>query len=145
MVISVGALKSRNYAVVFQEISEIAKECATSEPRVVLKVIIETALLTRSEIIAASFLVAEAGGDFVKTCTGFSGGKATPEDVRLMKKTVAYKNGKVQVKASGGIRTYADMLALIKAGADRIGASAGVAIMRELAGEGIQEGTKDAY
>lgn len=95
-----------------------------------LKVIIETVFLTDEEKIAACYLAAEAGADFVKTSTGFSGGGASVEDVRLMRRAVAYKgDGVVKVKASAGIRSFEQCVAMLKAGAHRIGASAGVGIM----------------
>lgn len=155
MVIPVGLLKSQRYAAIYNDISSVAKTkavtSAETKPRV-LKVIIETGLLTRSEIIVACFIAQAAGADFVKTCTGFSGGKATPDDVRLMKKTVEcplpgsnLAAKVVRVKASAGIRTYADTLALIKAGADRIGASAGVTIMKEASGQSTGSGIGSSY
>lgn len=101
----------------------------------VLRTIIETALLDRTEISAASFIAAEAGADFVKTCTGFSGGGATVEHVKLMQKTVAYKDGKVKTKSSGGVKWLKEVWAVVRAGAERIGTSGGVAIMQEQARE----------
>ena len=131
MVIHIGALKSGNYAGVYEDILAISRVCSSSNPRVILKAIVETALLTNSDIIAACYIAAEAGVDFVKTCTGFNGGKATLEHVRLMHKAVGYKGGKVQVKASAGIRDLESAVALCKAGASRIGTSAGVEILLE--------------
>jgi deoxyribose-phosphate aldolase len=131
MVIHIGALKSGNYTDVYDDILSISHVCSSSRPSVILKAIVETALLTRSEIVAACYIAAEAGVDFVKTCTGFNGGKATIEDVRLMYKTVWYKEGRVQVKASAGIRNLEDAIELCKAGASRIGTSAGVDIIHE--------------
>src|SRR4029453_8174486 len=93
----------------------------------VVKVILETSLLTRDEKIMGSSLSKAAGADYVKTSTGFAGGGATVEDVRLMRETVGPEIG---VKASGGIRTKADVEAMVGAGATRIGASAGVKIVR---------------
>ena len=95
-----------------------------------VKVILETCLLTDEKIITACHLAQAAGAAFVKTSTGFAGGGATPYHVRLMKKTVG---DTMQVKASGGIRTYTDVQKMIAAGADRIGASASVSIMKEAA------------
>ncbi|MBQ4416755.1 MAG: deoxyribose-phosphate aldolase, partial [Butyrivibrio sp.] len=92
----------------------------------IVKVIIETCLLTDREKVTACECAEEAGAAFVKTSTGFSTGGATAEDVALMKKTVG---DRLKVKASGGIRTHADALAMIKAGADRIGASSGIALL----------------
>ena len=94
-----------------------------------LKVIIETCLLTDEEKARACVLSKEAGADFVKTSTGFSTGGATSDDVRLMRETVGADMG---VKASGGIRTLADAMAMIDAGASRLGVSAAVSILEEL-------------
>ena len=91
-----------------------------------VKVIIETGLLTDEEKVRAVRLACEAGATFVKTCTGFTEGKATVHDVQLM---ASHVTGGVKVKASGGIKTYEDAMALIEAGASRLGASSGVAIM----------------
>lgn len=135
-VIPIGQLKSHNYAAVYEDV--VALRDAATQP-VVLKIIIETALLTPAEIIAASFIAAEAGADYVKTCTGFNGGQATVQDVVLMRKTAAYKSGQVKVKASGGVRSRKDVLDMVRAGAERIGTSSGVSIMREATsvGDGI--------
>ncbi|MCJ1355427.1 MAG: hypothetical protein MMC33_005419 [Icmadophila ericetorum] len=157
MVIPIGLLKSQRYAAVFNDIFSVVQTKSKYEPphqanSQIVKVIIETGLLTRSEIIAACIIAQAAGADFVKTCTGFSGGKATPEDVRLMKKTVERlssgdfpSSAVARVKASAGIRSYAATLALIEAGADRIGASAGVAIMSEAAGQSVGVATNSGY
>lgn len=123
MVINIGALKDKEDAYVTEDIRQV-KAAAGDK---VLKVIIETCLLTEEEKVRACELSVKAGADFVKTSTGFSKGGSTPEDVALMKKTV---NGKALVKASGGVRSYEDAMAVIKAGADRIGASAGIAIIK---------------
>lgn len=123
MVINIGALKDKENDYVREDIRRIKE--ATGDK--VLKVIIETCLLTEEEKIRACQLSVEAGADFVKTSTGFSKGGSTPEDVSLMKKTVG---DKALVKASGGVRSYADAMAVINAGADRIGASAGIAIIK---------------
>nr|WP_072513964.1 deoxyribose-phosphate aldolase [Ndongobacter massiliensis] len=122
MVLSVGALKEGNDEAVRGEIAQIKDVVGTR----VLKVILETCLLTQEEKQRACRLAVEAGADFVKTSTGFSTGGATVEDVRLMKETVG---DACQVKASGGVRTRADALAMIEAGASRIGASSGIAIV----------------
>lgn len=130
MVINVGALKAKDYDEVLYDIQEVKDGCvhnpAWKEAK--LKVIIETCLLTEEEKIKACELATEAGADFVKTSTGFSTGGATASDVALMKKTVA---GKAWVKASGGIRDLETAKAMIQAGADRLGTSATVAIMKE--------------
>ena len=115
MVVNIGALKARDYAVVYDDIREVVN--AVDVP---VKVILETVLLSDEEKIAASYLAAEAGAQFVKTCTGFAGGEATAADVALMKRTVRYRVD-VKVKASGGIRTAERCIALLRAGAERIG------------------------
>ncbi|KAL0577221.1 hypothetical protein V5O48_004762 [Marasmius crinis-equi] len=133
MVIPIGLLKFKDYANVHTDISFIVQAAAP----VPVKVILETVFLTPEEIIAASFISAEAGAAFVKTCTGFSGGGATKEDVKLMWKSVKYKEGQVKVKASAGIRSLDKCLEMFQAGAERIGTSSGAAIMASTAaGEG---------
>ena len=127
MVIPVGALKAGERQLVSAEIKSVAK--AAHDGGAILKVIIETALLDDKEKILACALAMEGGADFVKTSTGFSKGGATPADVHLMRGVVGNKLG---VKASGGIRTLADVEAMVAAGANRIGTSAGVAIVQEL-------------
>ena len=122
MVINIGALKSRNFDLVERDIRAVVE----SAKGTLVKVIIETCLLTDDEKVKACQIAQKAGADFVKTSTGFSTGGATVEDVALMRKTVGPDMG---VKASGGARSYEDALAFIKAGATRIGASSGVAIM----------------
>lgn len=124
MVINVSAMKSGSFQAVEQEIQALA---AAAEGSALLKVIIETCLLTEEEKIRACQIAKRAGADFVKTSTGFSTGGATVEDIALMRKTVGPEMG---VKASGGIRDYATARAMIEAGATRIGASAGVAIVK---------------
>ena len=127
MVINVGWLKDGKYDLVENDIREVKKACAGK----LLKVIIETCLLTDEEKVRACELSVKAGADYVKTSTGFSKGGAKAEDVALMRKTVGRDLG---VKASGGIRTLADARTMIEAGADRLGCSASVSIMEELAG-----------
>lgn len=122
MVINIGALKSRNFDLVERDIRAVVEAAKGT----LVKVIIETCLLTDDEKVRACQLAQKAGADFVKTSTGFSTGGATVADVALMRKTVRPDMG---VKASGGARSYEDALAFIKAGATRIGASSGVAIM----------------
>lgn len=122
MVINVGALKEGRYEYVLHEITALVDVCPC------LKVIIETCLLTDEEIVKACELAVEAGADFVKTSTGFSTGGATSEDIALMRETVG---NKAKVKASGGIRTLADAEKFVELGADRLGCSAGVQIMKE--------------
>ena len=122
MVINIGALKSRNFDLVERDIRAVVEAAEGT----LVKVIIETCLLTDDEKVKACQIAQKAGADFVKTSTGFSTGGATVADVALMRKTVGPDMG---VKASGGARSYEDALAFIKAGATRIGASSGVAIM----------------
>lgn len=122
MVINIGALKSRNFDLVERDIRAVVEAAKGT----LVKVIIETCLLTDDEKVKACQIAQKAGADFVKTSTGFSTGGATVADVALMRKTIGPDMG---VKASGGARSYEDALAFIKAGATRIGASSGVAIM----------------
>lgn len=122
MVINIGALKSKNYDQVRNEIQAVKKAIGDH----ILKVIIETCLLTEEEKKKASQLVVEAGGDFVKTSTGFSTAGAQVEDVRLIRSVVG---DKAKIKASGGIRDYEKARAMVEAGADRLGVSAGLAIL----------------
>jgi deoxyribose-phosphate aldolase len=126
MVINIGALKAQAYGQVLNDIEAVVQ--AAHNQRVIVKVIIETALLTQQEKIIACLLCKEAGADFVKTSTGFSTAGATVEDVELMRRVVGAKMG---VKAAGGIRNLSDAQAMIAVGASRLGASAGVAIMKE--------------
>ena len=125
MVINSSALKSGDYEAVKRDVAAVVDVKRLSNETVV-KVIIETACLTKEEKVIACRLVKEAGADFVKTSTGFFGKGATVEDVRLMRQTVGSDFG---VKAAGGIRTYADAVAMIKAGANRIGTSTATAIV----------------
>ena len=125
MVINISALKDENYEYLEEEIRRLKEICGSK----VLKVIIETCLLTDDEKVKACQIAKKAGADFVKTSTGFSTGGAKVEDIRLMRKTVGNDLG---VKASGGIRTLDDVEKFIEAGASRIGASASVQIMEEL-------------
>lgn len=126
MVINVGELKAGKTDMVTDEIQQLAT--AAHEHGAILKVIIETALLTHDEIIAASKATLDGGADFVKTSTGFSTGGAKVEDVKLMRETVGPDLG---VKASGGIHSRQDAQAMIDAGATRLGVSASVAIMND--------------
>ncbi|NLE43781.1 MAG: deoxyribose-phosphate aldolase [Chloroflexi bacterium] len=126
LVIHIGALKSGEHSQVETEIASLARVCHAANST--LKVIIETALLTQEEKVVACQIAKAAEADFVKTSTGFSTGGATVQDVRLMRQTVGPGMG---VKAAGGIRTYADAIAMIAAGASRIGASASVQIVAE--------------
>lgn len=124
MVINIGALKDGDYEYVKRDIEEVVK--VAHEKGAKVKVIIETCYLTDEEKVKACELAKEAGADFVKTSTGFGTGGATVEDVRLMRKVVGPEMG---VKASGGIRTYEQAVAMIEAGANRIGTSSGVKIV----------------
>ncbi len=124
MVIEIGRLKSRDYDYVLEDIKEVKKACGDN----LLKVIIETCLLTDEEIVKACKLAVEAGADFVKTSTGFSTGGATVEDIALMRKTVGQDLG---VKASGGIHNKEEAMAMVEAGATRIGASKSIDICAE--------------
>jgi deoxyribose-phosphate aldolase len=128
MVLNVGALKSGKLDLVETDIRAVR----AAIPGVTLKVIIETCLLTDAEKITACQIAKRAGADFVKTSTGFAKGGATVEDVRLMRQTVGPLMG---VKASGGIKSYADAKAMIEAGATRLGCSAGIAIIQGAASD----------
>ena len=128
MVMNIGALKSRNYETVKNDIEAVVNLKRSSDD-VVVKVIIETGYLTDEEKIIACRLVKEAKADFVKTSTGIVGG-ATVEDIRLMREIVGKNMG---VKAAGGIRTLKQALTMIEAGANRIGTSTAVAIIEEIA------------
>ncbi|MGZ8366353.1 MAG: deoxyribose-phosphate aldolase, partial [Nitrospira sp.] len=124
MVLNVSRLKSGDHDYVRTDIAEVVK----ATPNVEHKVILETCYLTQQEKRTACELVIEAGADYVKTSTGFAAAGATVEDVRLLKETVA---GRVKVKASGGIRDWKTTLAMLEAGADRIGTSASLKILDE--------------
>jgi len=124
MVIHVGALKEGRYDYVANDIAAVVSVAADYDAKV--KVILETCLLTKEEIVKACELAVQAGADFVKTSTGFSTGGATVEDVALMRTTVG---DRAQVKASGGIRDIEKAKEMIAAGADRLGTSASIAIV----------------
>lgn len=124
MVINIGALKSKDDELVERDIRAVVE---AAKGKAIVKVIIETCLLTDEEKVRACELSVKAGADYVKTSTGFSTGGATVEDIRLMRKTVGPDIG---VKASGGVRSREDALAMIEAGATRIGASSGVKIIK---------------
>ncbi len=129
MVINVGAVKSQNWPLVKADIARVVTAAHAGGAR--CKVILETGLLTQDEKIMACRICKEVGADFVKTSTGFGAGGATVEDIALMRETVGPEMG---VKASGGIRTFADAQAMIAAGATRIGTSAGIRIVQEALG-----------
>ncbi|MBP7139832.1 MAG: deoxyribose-phosphate aldolase [Caldisericia bacterium] len=124
MVMNIGMFKSNKYEYIYEEISSIKKAI---EYRI-LKVIIETSILSEEEKIKASEIIKKSGANFVKTSTGFSQGGATKEDVLLIRKSVGDNFG---IKASGGIKTYQQAVELINAGATRIGSSSSVKIMEE--------------
>ena len=124
VVINISAFKSGKYSEVENELSELAKFCHLKKAE--LKVIIETALLTEDEIIKACELCANAGVDYVKTSTGFAAAGATVAHVELMRRVLP---SHIKIKAAGGIRTFEDAQALIKAGADRLGCSASIQIV----------------
>jgi deoxyribose-phosphate aldolase len=125
MVINLGAAKAGDWRTVEEDIRAVVKASGDS----IVKTIIETCYLSEGEKIKACEAAAKAGARFVKTSTGFGTGGASVEDVRLMRKAVG---DKLQVKASGGIRSYHDAIRMLEAGADRIGASSSVAIVSEL-------------
>jgi deoxyribose-phosphate aldolase len=125
MVINIGALKAGDTELVAHDIHEVVKVAHTAGA--LIKVIIETALLTDEEKVIACLLAKEAGADYVKTSTGFSSGGATVHDVTLMRKAVGPDLG---VKASGGIHSHEEAEQMIAAGATRIGASAGIKILQ---------------
>lgn len=124
MVMNIGALKDKNYDLVRDDVKAVV-EAANGT---LVKVILETCLLTEDEIEKACELCVEAKADYVKTSTGFSTRGATIEDVRIMKEAV---HGKAKVKAAGGVRTPEDMVKIVAAGADRIGTSAGCSLVKK--------------
>lgn len=129
MVISVGDVKSGEYGRIEEEIRLLKKAVGPK----LLKVIIETCLLTDEEKRRLCHVVLDAGADFIKTSTGFSTGGATVEDVRLFADEIG---GRLKIKAAGGIRTYEDMVRLIEAGADRLGSSSAIRIIQNLPSDG---------
>jgi deoxyribose-phosphate aldolase len=132
MVMNIGALKSGETELVGSDIAAVAE--AVHAQKALVKVILETGLLTDDEKRAACEICEKAGADFVKTSTGFLGGVATVEDVALMRRAVT-----IGVKASGGMRSAADARKMIEAGATRLGTSSGVAIVREMRGEAAKK------
>ena len=125
MVINVGALKDKNYSLLKEDIEAVVN---AAQGKALVKVIIETCLLTDEEKVKACEIAKEAKADFVKTSTGFSSGGATKEDIALMRKTVGPDLG---VKASGGVRDFKAAMEMINAGASRVGASASISIVSE--------------
>jgi deoxyribose-phosphate aldolase len=140
MVINVGALKSGDLRLVEQDIESVTGPCR--EGSIVSKVIIEAALLTDEEKITACTLAKAAGADFVKTSTGFGPGGATVADVALMRRVVGESMG---VKAAGGVRDLDQMKAMVAAGATRVGASAGIKIVKQSRGETTTAGKPSSY
>ncbi len=134
MVMNIGALKSRDVRALHHDIAAVV--AASHAHNVICKVILETSKLNDEEKVIACQVAKVAGADFVKTSTGFGGGGATAGDIALMRKVVGPNIG---VKASGGVRNYADAQAMVQAGATRIGASAGVAIVKAERGESVGE------
>jgi deoxyribose-phosphate aldolase len=130
MVIPIGQLKSGNHQAVHHTVQAVAT--VAHHRGALLKVILETALLSVEEKLRGSEIAIQAGADFIKTSTGFASGGATPADVALMRGVAGARCG---VKAAGGIHTLAEVRAMLEAGANRIGASASVAIVRELGAE----------
>ena len=140
MVLNIGALKAGDLTLVARDIHEVVK--VGHAAGAIVKVIIETALLNEEEKVTACLLCKEAGADFVKTSTGFSGGGATVDDVNLMRRVVGPEMG---IKASGGVRDFEDAQNMVKAGATRLGASAGVKIVQgALASNGNGKPTKES-
>ncbi len=131
MVINVGMLKQEEFEYVLNDIKAVSD--TAHEMNAICKVIIETSLLTDEEKVKVCLISKEARADFVKTSTGFNGGGATPKDISLMKRVVG---DKLKVKASGGVRSREDAVKVLNAGADRIGASAGVKIVTNKIADG---------
>lgn len=129
LVINIAALKGRDYKYVLEEIRVVRQATEKSPRPIILKAILETSLLSEEEKVAGCILAKAAGADFVKTSTGFASGGATVEDVKLLRQTVGPKMG---VKASGGIRDHQTAVAMLEAGATRLGTSAGVQILEEV-------------
>ena len=140
MVMAIGSLKSGDYRHVERDVTAVAE--ASHRGGALLKVIIETALLTDDEKVKACVIVRAAGADFVKTSTGFASGGATAEDVALMRRVVGPDIG---VKAAGGVKDLKSAQAMIQAGADRIGASVGVKIVQESRGGTVTAGAGTGY
>ena len=134
MVLNHIHLRQQQYPAVYADI--LAVRQASPSPTI-LKVILETALLNKPQIIAGSILALKAGADFIKTSTGFvKEGGAKVEHVRLMRDVIGYMDGKGKVKASGGIRTLGNLREMVEGGAERVGCSASVGIVGEVGGEG---------
>ncbi|SNX82588.1 related to Deoxyribose-phosphate aldolase [Melanopsichium pennsylvanicum] len=135
MVNNIGLLRSQQYLEVYSDIKAVAEACHSHHAK--LKVILETAMLTKQEIVAASYIACLAGADFVKTSTGYGGPGATKEDVRLMyevasRTDLGWDGSKKQVKASGGVRSLETVREMVKNGATRVGASGTKAIVQQI-------------
>lgn len=139
-VINVAELKNKNYALIREEMEQIVAICR--EAGVISKVIFENCYLTDEEKIEVAKIAKEVKPDFVKTSTGFGTGGATVEDVRLMKSVVG---DDVKVKAAGGIRDLATALAMVEAGAERLGTSSGIAIVEEYKGKEVNRDNAEEY
>jgi deoxyribose-phosphate aldolase len=137
MVINIGAIKNKDWQLVERDVEAVVK---AARGKALVKVILETCLLNDEEKVKACEICKLAGADFVKTSTGFSSGGATVEDVALMRATVGPNMG---VKASGGVRTYEDAVAMINAGANRLGTSGGIKIIEGSAGD--EDPNENAY
>lgn len=129
MVLNIAALKAGDYRYAAEEIQAVRQSTTKSPRPILLKVILETALLEDEQKVAGCILAKAAGADFVKTSTGFGAGGATVEDVALMRETVGSAIG---VKAAGGIKAYEDAIRMVEAGATRLGTSSGVAILQRV-------------
>ena len=123
MVMNVGAMKAGNHSLVREDMLAVRRACRAG---IVLKVILETCMLTDAEKVLACQIAKDIDADFVKTSTGFNKGGATVEDIALMRRTVGPRMG---VKAAGGVRSYEDAVAMIRAGATRLGTSSGVLLV----------------
>lgn len=139
MVINHVWLREKRYQEVYEDILAVRNN---APPPIILKVILETSVLSKADIVAGCKIAETAKADFVKTSTGFNGQGATVENVKLMKALVG---DRMKVKASGGVKTMKDLKAMLEAGADRIGTSSGVAIMDEVAGGGSKSQVESAY
>lgn len=140
MVLNIGALKSGEYDTVAADIAGVVQ--VSHERGAIVKVILETALLSHEEKLRASEIAVHAGADFIKTSTGFSTGGATVDDIALMRGVAGSRCG---VKASGGVRSLADTQAMLRAGATRVGASASVRIVQELMGDKVDAAGGSGY
>ncbi|WP_369085933.1 deoxyribose-phosphate aldolase [Metamycoplasma spumans] len=138
MVINVGRFKDKQYEYVLNEIKAIKEACG----KTVLKVIVETALLTNEEIAKITEIVMQSGADFIKTSTGFSYRGASFEDVEIMKSVC---KDDLLIKASGGIKSYEDALKMIELGANRLGTSKSVIIMEGSKGNNVEDSSSSAY